>query len=116
MADDGEEHQNKRPLTASGEGSVSKKAKAPSASPSCLSLVSSVILKKESEAEVAQGGRASLRARGVVAEQANPPMELPRINVSLQPQLLHCAVTDCYRPLKPPVFKVMPLHRSRCFY
>jgi hypothetical protein len=113
MADDGEERQNKRSLTASGEGSISKKSKALSASPSCL--VSSVILKEEPEGEVAQGGRAS-RARGVVAEQGNPPMALPRINVSLQPQLLHCAVTDCYRPLKPPVFKVMPLHRSRCSY
>ncbi|CAD6341089.1 unnamed protein product [Miscanthus lutarioriparius] len=103
MADDGEEHQNKRSLTASAEGSVSKKAKALSASPSCL--VSGVILKEESEGEVAQGGR------GVVAEQANPPMALPRINVSLQPQLLHCAATDCYRPLKPPVFKCVAGHR-----
>jgi hypothetical protein len=70
------------------------------------------------ESDLAHGGRAS-RAISAVAEQANPLAELevepPRINGSFELQLLHCAVAvDCFRPLKPPLFKVTPLIDSSC--
>ncbi|OEL35226.1 hypothetical protein BAE44_0003755 [Dichanthelium oligosanthes] len=105
-----EDQRNKRPPAPSREGSRSsskKKSKAPSATPRCP--VSGAIVKQEpEEGEVAQGGRAA------AAEQlANSPVELPRprVNGSLEPRLLHCAVAECYRPLKPPIFKCEARHR-----
>ncbi|KAL6897399.1 hypothetical protein ACP4OV_007095 [Aristida adscensionis] len=39
---------------------------------------------------------------------AEQPPPLPRINVSMEEQLLHCAIAECYLPLKPPVFNARP--------
>jgi hypothetical protein len=47
------------------------------------------------------------RAGAAAAEQASLAVERPRIDISVDAQLLHCAVAECNRPLKPPIFKVM---------
>ncbi|KAG0536814.1 hypothetical protein BDA96_03G095300 [Sorghum bicolor] len=57
-----------------------------------------------------QGGIAHGGAGTAVAEEASQALERPRINISVDVQLLHCAVPECRRPLKPPVVKCETRH------
>ncbi|CAO2198759.1 unnamed protein product [Urochloa humidicola] len=92
--------QQTRSLSRSPSGESSKKTKLLSA-PS--RLASGIGMKEEpvGEGEAAHGGEGSL-AGAAVAELA---IERPRIDISVDAQYLHCAVADCNRPLKPPIFK-----------
>jgi len=62
--------------------------------------------------EPEQGGVAHAHGGGgsheeaAAAEQASQALERPRITISVDVSLLHCAVAECHRPLKPPVVKV----------
>jgi len=98
------EEQPKR-LSQSPTGESSKKTKVLSA-PNCL-LSGAGVKEEPGEGEVALGGGGS-RAGAAAAEQAGPAVERPRIDISIEAQLLHCAVAECNRPLKPPIFKVIP--------
>jgi hypothetical protein len=98
-----EEQQPKMP-SPSGEPSISKKTKVVLAGSSCP--VSSGAVKEEPEQRVVAGGGGGSSAGAAVAEQASQALERPRINISVDVQLLHCAVAECHRPLKPPVVKV----------
>nr|CAB3476481.1 unnamed protein product [Digitaria exilis] len=51
--------------------------------------------------EVTQGGGGSCAGAAV----AGPAVDRLRIDISVDAQLLHCAVAECNRPLKPPIFK-----------
>ncbi|KAF8772176.1 hypothetical protein HU200_006016 [Digitaria exilis] len=53
--------------------------------------------------EVTQGGGGSCAGAAV----AGPAVDRLRIDISVDAQLLHCAVAECNRPLKPPIFKVI---------
>ncbi|CAL4951170.1 unnamed protein product [Urochloa decumbens] len=91
---------------AESTSSCGKKRKAPPASPSCP--VPGVVVKQEPvEGDVAVA-LADLPVEAVVVE---PPR--PRVNVSLYVRMLHC---ECFRPLKPPIFKCEAGHRlcGRC--
>ncbi|KAG0542798.1 hypothetical protein BDA96_02G134800 [Sorghum bicolor] len=69
-------------------------------------VVSSAGVKEEPEqGGVAHGGRGSPGAGATVAKQATQALERPRINISVDVQLLPCIVVECRRPLKPPVVK-----------
>ncbi|OEL35228.1 hypothetical protein BAE44_0003754 [Dichanthelium oligosanthes] len=111
-----EEQGSRRPPGPSGQSSSSKKGKSlSSASPGCPPFSGVMVVTQEPvEGQAVHAGRAS-RARAAAAGEhlANPPVEFPRprINVSLELRLLHCAVAACYRPLKPPVFKCEAGHR-----
>ncbi|WVZ72053.1 hypothetical protein U9M48_020571 [Paspalum notatum var. saurae] len=102
-----------RRLSQSPNGEKTKVLSAPS-----FPVVPSVGAKEEPEqgeaahggddGVVVQGGRGGgSRAETAVAEHASGSLELerPRINISIEVQLLHCAVAECYRPLQPPIFK-----------
>ncbi|XP_039851264.1 E3 ubiquitin-protein ligase SINA-like 7 [Panicum virgatum] len=91
------EEQPKR-LSQSPTGESSKKS-----APNCL-LSGAGVKEEPGEGEVALGGGGS-RAGAAAAEQAGPAVERPRIDISIEAQLLHCAVAECNRPLKPPIFK-----------
>ncbi|KAL6627518.1 hypothetical protein ACP70R_031244 [Stipagrostis hirtigluma subsp. patula] len=99
-----EQHKRQRSPSVESTGSGSKKTRTLLTSAS--SSVSGVVVKQEPVDEgVSQGGGRGSRSRAAVAEQSNPSMERPRINISMEVQLLHCAVAECYLPLKPPIFK-----------
>ncbi|OEL20910.1 hypothetical protein BAE44_0018071 [Dichanthelium oligosanthes] len=96
------EDQHKR-LSQSPSGDSSKKTmlSAPSCPPS-----SAGVKEEPQEGDAAHGGGGS-RVGAAVAEQATPAVNRPRIDISVEAWLLHCAVAECNRPLKPPTFKVM---------
>ncbi|TVU22147.1 hypothetical protein EJB05_31829 [Eragrostis curvula] len=93
------EEQHKRPSpTPSDESLSSKKLKALQAPP--------VVVKQEpGEVQVAQGGMGWSLARAAAGGPVNLAVERPRFNVSFEVRLFHCAVAECYSPLKPPVHK-----------
>ncbi|TVU22146.1 hypothetical protein EJB05_31828, partial [Eragrostis curvula] len=63
----------------------------------------------EKEGEAAQGAGASRGTGAAATMQTDPPAEPRRVNISMDMQLLHCAVAECGRPLKPPIRKVTSL-------
>ncbi|RLN22741.1 hypothetical protein C2845_PM07G02670 [Panicum miliaceum] len=89
------EEQPKR-LSQSPTGESSKKTKVLSAP--CRPVSSAGVKEEPGEGEAAQGGGGS-SAGTAVAEQASPAVEGPRIDISIEAQLLHCAVAECNRPL-----------------
>ncbi|RCV24439.1 hypothetical protein SETIT_5G084300v2 [Setaria italica] len=95
------EEQPKR-LLPSPSGESSKTTKVLSAP--CCPGSSAGVKEEPGEGEAAHGGGGS-RAGAAVAEHASPGVERPRIDISIDAQLLHCAITECNRPLKPPIFK-----------
>ncbi|KAJ1282835.1 hypothetical protein BS78_03G082300 [Paspalum vaginatum] len=109
-----EEQGRRLPHSPNGESNRGEKTKVLSGA--SFLVVPSIGAKEEPEqGEAAQGGDDGLvgqggggsRAETAVAELASGSLELerPRINISIEVQLLHCAVAECYRPLKPPIFK-----------
>ncbi|CAL4977525.1 unnamed protein product [Urochloa decumbens] len=101
------EQQPKR-LSRSPTGESSKKTKVLSG-PSRPASGAGVKEEPAVEGEVAHGGEGTLAIAG--AAVAEPAAEPPRIDISIDAQLLHCAVADCNRPLKPPIFKCEAGHR-----
>ena len=95
-----EEQQPKMPSQSpSGETtSTSKKTKVVLSGSSCPVLSAGV--KEEPE----QGGVAHAHGGGgsheeaAAAEQASQALERPRITISVDVSLLHCAVAECHRP------------------
>ncbi|TVU22145.1 hypothetical protein EJB05_31827, partial [Eragrostis curvula] len=69
----------------------------------------------EEEGEAAQGAGASRSTRAAAAtRQSDPPAEPQRVSISMEKQLLHCAVAECGHPLKPPIFKAGHFLCSTC--
>ncbi|CAO2209162.1 unnamed protein product [Urochloa humidicola] len=102
-----QQQQQPRRLSRSPSGESSKKTKVLSAP---TRPASGAGVKEEPAGEggvAAHGGEGSLAGAAV----ADPAVERPRVDISIDAELLHCAVADCNRPLKPPIFKCEAGHR-----
>ncbi|CAL4957857.1 unnamed protein product [Urochloa decumbens] len=107
QAEMAEAEQQPKRLSRSPTGESSKKTKVLSA-PRRPASGAGVKEEPAGEGEVVPHGGEGPLAGAAVAE---PVVEPPRIDISIDAQLLHCAVADCNRPLKPPIFKCEAGHR-----
>ncbi|KAL6897400.1 hypothetical protein ACP4OV_007096 [Aristida adscensionis] len=111
-----EKPEKRRSMSPISEPTSSKRIKTqPASSTSGFPIPGVVVVKPEPEdGEIAaHGGGGAPLARAAAAGQTNDAdavVERPRIDLSMEVELLHCAVADCNLPLRPPVFECKAGH------